>query len=278
MSMSMSMSMLMSSSLWSIVVDSGSGTLLFLHLLSFLPSAMSQTPLSFICPPDQNNTASVNYIYNVGQLFNRKLYDKGNKSIYYGEYPDKVYGVYLCRFDVTQETCQNCLATATDWLVQECNSNKTAIAWFDECMVRYSNISSFSTLETSPSVTWMNVQNVAQPDELNEILKQTLNNAIVTLSASNYGTMSASISNNEQVYSLVQCIPDLSTENCRACLTKAASSLFEGKRGGRVLNPSCNIRYELYSFYGNPATTDGTPEPATKAGAPGPNNGGEFIC
>ncbi|KAK3183332.1 hypothetical protein Dsin_030618 [Dipteronia sinensis] len=213
----------MSSSLWSIVVYSGLGTLLFLHLFSFLPFAMSQTPnsLSYICPSDQNHTASGYYMYNVGQLFNQKLYDKGNKSIYYGEYPDKVYGVYLCRFDVTQETCQNCIVTATNWLVQECNSNKTAIAWFDECMVRYSNISSFSTLETHPSVYWMN------------------------------------------------CIPDLSTENCRACLNKAAYSLlefFKGKRGGRVLNPSCNIRYELYPFYGDPATTDG---------APAPNNGEE---
>ncbi|TXG47121.1 hypothetical protein EZV62_026415 [Acer yangbiense] len=227
-------------------------------------------PLSFICPSDQNNTASTNYMYNVGQLFNRRLYDEGNKSIYYyGADPDKVYGVYLCRFDITQETCQNCIANATDWLVQECNSNKTAIAWFDECMVRYSNISSFSSLETSPSVFWWNEENITQPDEFNEILKQTLFNAIVTLtlSASNHATHNATISKNKKVYSLVQCLPALSIENCRACLNEAAYSLLEivkGKQGGRWLNPSCNIRYEIYPFYRDPATTDG---------APAPNNG-----
>ncbi|KAK0579373.1 hypothetical protein LWI29_025298 [Acer saccharum] len=261
----------------SIIVYSSSGTLLLLLLLSFLSFAMSQSSLygglNYIynsCPSDENNTASGNYMYNVGRLFSQKLYDGGNKSIDYGEYPDKVYGLYLCRFDITGETCKNCIDKATDQLVKECRSNKTAIIWFEECMVRYSNVSFFSTLELYPSVGIWNMTNVTHPDVFNGILNKTFNKAIAMLSASNYGIQNVSISNNETLYSLVQCLPGLSTKDCRACLDDAANFVLEavedwfmGRRGGIYLNPSCNMRYELYPFYGDTTPTVAAPAPDT---------------
>ncbi|KAK4857596.1 hypothetical protein QYF36_003180 [Acer negundo] len=263
----------------SIVVFSGSRTLLLLYLLSFLSSAMSMSYLYSLCPSDQNNSASGPYMFNVGNLFRQKLYDGVNKPMDYGVDPDKVYGLYLCRFDITQDTCQNCIVNATETLVKECQSNKTAIIWFDECMVRYSNRSFSSTLESYPAVYMWNVVNVTQPDEFAEILKQTLNKAIAMLSASNYGIQNVSISNNETLYSLVQCLPGLSTQDCRACLNEAVDSvlvLVQGKRGGRYLNPSCNTRYELYSFYGDPTHTVAAPAPNTPSNNSG-YTGGEFI-
>ncbi|KAK4858466.1 hypothetical protein QYF36_016857 [Acer negundo] len=271
----------------SIVVHSGSRTLLLLHLLSFLSFAMSQNYLYNFCPSDQNNNASGQYMFNVGRLFDQKLYDGVNKSIDFGEDPDKVYGLYLSRFDDTQETCQNCIASATDTLVDKCKSNKIAITWFDECMVRYSNRSFSSTLESNPAFYMWNVVNVTQPDEFAEILKQTLNKAIAMLSSSNYGIQNVSISNNETLYSLVQCLPGLSTEDCRACLNDAVDRvlvLVQGKRGGRYLNPSCNTRYELYPFYGDsPSNNSGDTTPPIAAPAPttpssnSGKTGGEFI-
>ncbi|KAK3211278.1 hypothetical protein Dsin_015984 [Dipteronia sinensis] len=163
-----------------------SGALLLLHLLSFLSFAMSQRPslngeLTFrydLSPSDQNNTTFSNFMYNVGRLFNQKLNKRGSKSIYYGEYLEKVYGIYLCRFDITGETCQNGIADGTDRLVKECKSNETAIIWFDECMVRYSDRSFFSTLETEPVAYMWNSDNITELVVLAEILNQTLNKAI----------------------------------------------------------------------------------------------------
>ncbi|KAK4841010.1 hypothetical protein QYF36_023814 [Acer negundo] len=99
-------------------------------------------------------------MYNVGRLFNQKLNKGGSKSIYYGEYPDKVYGIYLRRFDISGETCQNCIANATDRLVKGL-------------------------------------------------------------------------------------LPNLLTEDCRACHNEAVYNAFvivKGKKGGRYLNPSCDLR------------------------------------
>ncbi|KAK0578995.1 hypothetical protein LWI29_019452 [Acer saccharum] len=238
--------------------------------------------LYHLCPPDQNNTASDSYIYNVAVLFNQKLNNGGSRSIHSGEDPDTVYGLYLCRFDITADRCQNCIGIATKRLVKECKSSKTAIIWFDECMVRYSNRnSSFSTFETEPALYVWNPNNITQPDVFAEILNQTLHKAIGMLSASKYGTQNVSISNNKTLYSFVQCLPDLSIEHCRACLNLAVNRVLtqdsvKGKRGGRYLNPSCNTRYELDRFYGDPTPTVTAPAPNTPPNNSG-NPSGEFT-
>ncbi|KAK4847890.1 hypothetical protein QYF36_006923 [Acer negundo] len=104
--------------------------------------------LSSYCPSDENNNASSIYMYNVGCLFNQKVDNGGRRSIYYSENPDKVYGIYLCIFDTSQEICQGCISNVTDTLIQECMSNKTAVIWFDRCTVCYSNRSLYFTLDT----------------------------------------------------------------------------------------------------------------------------------
>ncbi|KAF5742199.1 hypothetical protein HS088_TW09G00242 [Tripterygium wilfordii] len=54
------------------------------------------------------------------------------------------------------------------------------------------------------------------------------------------------------IYSFVQCSPDISAGDCGKCLRKAIENLPSccmGKIGGRVVFPSCFIRYEKYIFY-----------------------------
>ncbi|KAI9078162.1 hypothetical protein K1719_039861 [Acacia pycnantha] len=56
----------------------------------------------------------------------------------------------------------------------------------------------------------------------------------------------------QTIYGLVQCMPDLSEQDCGDCLEKAISSiplLCNNKIGGRIIKWSCNIRYENYRFY-----------------------------
>ncbi|KAF2303643.1 hypothetical protein GH714_020519 [Hevea brasiliensis] len=58
-----------------------------------------------------------------------------------------------------------------------------------------------------------------------------------------------------QLFSSAECVPDISAFNCSECLRKAISylpSCCSGKIGGRILLPSCSIRYETYSFYSSP--------------------------
>ena len=70
---------------------------------------------------------------------------------------------------------------------------------------------------------------------------------------------------NQTLYSLVQCTPDLSGTDCNNCLQDAIKilpSCCSGKQGGRIVFPSCNLRYELYQFYETVATVP-PPSPGT---------------
>ena len=83
-------------------------------------------------------------------------------------------------------------------------------------------------------IYWMSVENVTQPDVFTEILNQNLNEAIAMLSAYNYGIQNA-------LYSLVQCLPGLLTEDSRACLNLVVYrvlAVIKGKRGGKLKSTS----------------------------------------
>ncbi|XP_042044559.1 cysteine-rich receptor-like protein kinase 10 [Salvia splendens] len=66
------------------------------------------------------------------------------------------------------------------------------------------------------------------------------------------GVGSRPFSDNEfsKIYGLVQCSPELSLLDCQACLREASKSFGSvAAEGFRVLNPDCNVQYELSVFY-----------------------------
>lgn len=78
-----------------------------------------------------------------------------------------------------------------------------------------------------------------------------------------FATGSASVrvghrnSNQLTIYALVQCTPDLSEKDCKRCLYEAFGYIprcCHGKDTGRLLKPSCNLRFELSLFF-DPAAT-----------------------
>ncbi|XP_058779284.1 cysteine-rich receptor-like protein kinase 25 [Vicia villosa] len=174
---------------------------------------------------------------------------------------DSVYGLFMCRGDVSSQLCHECVGNATQTLFSDtdCSLSNRAVIWYDECMVRYSNNSFFSMVATSPGVFLMNTANVSNPKSFMPLLSSTMNEtaekaASLLSSYSNkmFATNESEVSKFQTLYCLVQCTPDLSPNDCRTCLSSAIEYLpqcCDGKQGGRVLFPSCNIRYELYPFY-----------------------------
>ncbi|KAL9456285.1 hypothetical protein AB3S75_005499 [Citrus x aurantiifolia] len=243
-----------------------------LHLVSFLCLAMlmlrtswdaeaeATNPVEYqykFCPRGTNNTASIIYIYNLSKLFNRKLHEEGGNSLYrnasVGDNPDKVYGLFLCRFDVSHQVCQNCIFDAIDILVESCNGTKEATIWYDICMVRYSNKFFATTLETTPFLCVKNENYTTEPDKLAQILNQTFNDEIrnAASSDSKYAAQTINISSFDTLQTTVHCIPDLSKSDCNVCLNSAVAQIptcSKGKLGARIFCPSCSIRYELYRF------------------------------
>ncbi|TYG65491.1 hypothetical protein ES288_D06G189900v1 [Gossypium darwinii] len=171
--------------------------------------------------------------------------------------PDIVYGLFLCRGDVTKEICRECVRTASGQILQRCPNRKTALVYYDECTIRYSNSSFFSEWEQEPVLELLNTGNVSQPERFMQLLGNTMNE-IATRAAKGdqlgkkYATQEVNFTAFQTLYTLAQCTPDLSVSDCQTCLTTAITYLPNcclGKQGGRVVFASCNVRYELYPFY-----------------------------
>lgn len=171
-----------------------------------------------------------------------------------------VYGLFLCRGDVIPTTCQQCVNAATKRLHDECPVQKESIIWYDECLLRYSNVSIFSAAATSPSISLFNTANVSEPTRFMQVLGNITRSLVQKVahggSDKKFGTRKVNFSPFEDIYTLAQCTPDLSVLDCSRCLEIAVAGLpscCDGKKGGRVIFPSCYVRYELYIFYNPPA-------------------------
>ncbi|KAG4998415.1 hypothetical protein JHK85_029854 [Glycine max] len=193
----------------------------------------------------------------------------GFYNLSYGENEDKVNAIGLCRGDLKPDECRSCLNDARGNLTQRCPNQKEAIIYYDECLLRYSDRSIFGVMETSPDYVLFNIQNATNVGQFNQVLRNLMR-MLTGIAASGdsrrkYAAASATATNIQAIYGLVQCTPDLSQPECKHCLIGAISEIprcCNGKIGGRVLRPSCNIRYENYPFYDEPTAYAPAPSPS----------------
>lgn len=236
------------------------------------------SPLFLYCPStDSNYTVGSEFQWNLNLLLIRSLYNNGSNSFYakasVGDDPDKVHGLYLCRGDVAPEDCQKCIDVAIEQILRECPLKKQAIIWYDQCLVRYSNVSFASTLDHSAYRILYNTRNVSQPEQFKGNLRAMFDNlttqATTVNSSVKYAANSDEISPFQTLYGMVQCLPDLSAEDCFFCVKSALSvvsnQLFGATvpSGGRILGASCNLRYELYPFFSPGGRGQEAPPPST---------------
>ncbi|XP_030968024.1 cysteine-rich receptor-like protein kinase 10 [Quercus lobata] len=188
-----------------------------------------------------------------------------------GQNPEtSVYGLFLCRGDLTPDACQDCVSTATNEIVQQyCPVEKVAMIWYDECMLRYSNRSIFSVMEDQPRKYLWNVLDITEPDRFLKLAQTTLSDLVplaanASSAAKKFATKEVNFTVLQTMYSLVQCTPDLSSFDCNRCLREAIKNVptcCSGKQGGRVMYPSCTIRYEVSPFYQIKAVAPPVPAP-----------------
>ncbi|XP_028786387.1 cysteine-rich receptor-like protein kinase 5 [Neltuma alba] len=171
-----------------------------------------------------------------------------------------VYGLFMCRGDVPVGLCNECVSNGIEELNSTCPSSKEAIIWYDMCMLRYSNRSFFSTQDTQPIYTAVAGDMLGnQTDGFNRLLAATLSGLVKAISNSppvgvkNFATKKeVSTSELTTLYTLAQCTPNLSSQDCQKCLQDAQENMTScclGKRGGNVMSPGCNLRFESYRFY-----------------------------
>lgn len=201
------------------------------------------------CTNDGNNyTANITYHTNLDTLlFNlssNTQIDYGFYTFSYGLDTDKVYAIGLCRGDLKPDECRSCLNYSIVSLTQFCPNQKEAIAWDAQCMLRYSNRSIFGAMEASPPYYMHNVNNATDVDEFNRKLSELLRNLRDKAASGDcrrkYATDTAIVANFATIYGLVQCTPDLSSQDCSGCVywsTLDIPRFFKDKVGGIVLDP-----------------------------------------
>nr|XP_023874188.1 LOW QUALITY PROTEIN: cysteine-rich receptor-like protein kinase 10 [Quercus suber] len=210
-----------------------------------------------ICLDQSNETSNTYYQSNLTVLLNSlssKAYQ--NYSFYNENSSIGIYALFLCRGDVSNSTCQSCVSYATRNITTQCPSNKTAIIWFDQCMLRYSDVNFFGQTQISPMSLMYNTQNTTSP-ELNNfyalgLLYDLIDRAKVTDMLFKSDSQTVKLSDGSKIsYGLVQCTRDIDGPSCGQCLSylmDTAETCCQAKIGWRILGPSCFLRYENYSF------------------------------
>ena len=229
---------------------------------------------NFVCDDNTGNYTS-NSIYekNLYQLlptlYSNTTIDYGFYYSTYGQNSDQVYAIGLCRGDVNPDDCRGCLKNSSILLTQTCPNQKDAIGVYDQCILRYSNSSIYGMMETRPVISLRNVKNVSANsvgqfnDDLNSLLNNLTNEAAAGSSLVKYAARGGT-RDFLPLYALVQCTPDLSQQYCIICLLDAIQLVPQycnGSQGGRVIVPSCNLRFEQYSFFDSttvPSSTNTT--------------------
>ncbi|BFG27546.1 hypothetical protein CerSpe_138200 [Prunus speciosa] len=253
---------------------------IFVVTLLSSPSPAEAVYLYHICPNTTTFTPNSTFQSNLNRLLSTLSSNATRPSGFYNATAssrtpnDTVYGLFRCRGDVAAtDTCKSCVSTATSEAVQRCPTEKQVVIWYDDCMLRYSNESFFSTAAESPAIYMSNTQNATEPTRFNQVLATCMNEVATEAStdADKFATSQANVSGFISIYSLGQCTQDLSAADCNQCLRGAIAqfpSCCNGKIGGRVFNPSCYVGYEVYPFYLQNSTSAPQPSPGVLSPPP----------
>lgn len=244
---------------------------IFLNLTNLFSSVKSQ---NYPCGENGTFTGNSTYSGNLNSLLSSVSSNIDTNGFYnasMGEYADRVHAIALCRGDVQFDICRSCIYNATRSILQLCPYQKQATFrdprnW---CMLRYSNEYIFGRLVTFPDFYTWNTKNVTSPEEFNRDLTTLLNNlhsqAAYGGSLKKFAAANRTGPDSLTIYGLMQCTPDLASEDCRDCLiqvTQVIPRCCNGKPRFGIFTPSCILQYETYSFYND------TPQPAPASAPP----------
>ncbi|KAL1215911.1 putative cysteine-rich receptor-like protein kinase 32 [Cardamine amara subsp. amara] len=224
--------------------------------------------------------------------FNRRLVlstiasDVSSQGGYYnvsvGEGAGRIYALGLCIPGTDPKVCSNCIQPASVALSDTCLNQTNSFEWGTDkmlCLVRYSNISFFDTVDLEPVLTLCNSENITgNVTEFNRIWMYFMEDMIVAASTSSEDSRyAAKVSNPiglQRIYALMQCIPGISSTMCDSCLRQSVLECqrgCSGKQGSNIRRPACFFEWEFYFFYNAFFITKSAPPPNPQAPALPPN-------
>ncbi|KAI8548178.1 hypothetical protein RHMOL_Rhmol07G0252500 [Rhododendron molle] len=246
--------------------------LLFLYLILVnIESTLelgSWNDLTYFDTGSGNYSTNSTYQMNLNTLLSSlssRTDEYGFCSSSFGDNPDKVYAIVLCRGDVDHDTCRSCINNSTINLPQLRPNYKGAIGWYEYCMLRYSDKSMSGIKATSPYQVYHSGVNASSVIEFKQELGSLFGDLRGT--AASGGPLRKFATGHKStdqdlgtIYGLMQCTPDLSEIDCNNCLQWATGQITQlgAPTGWRILAPSCSLRYEGNLFYNDtpPATSE----------------------
>ncbi|KAL1201623.1 Cysteine-rich receptor-like protein kinase 5 [Cardamine amara subsp. amara] len=240
-------------------------------------SAQLQDPtyVGHVC----TNRVSTNSIYfsNLKTLLtslstSNAYFNMGSHNLQKGQ-NNTVYGLYLCKGDLLPEDCGKCVVFATNHTRSRCPQGKEFLIQYDECVLAYSDRNILMDTETTTTIITWNTQNVTadQSDRFNDAVFSLMNKTAEEAAKSKdkkFAVRKSIFSLSQTIYASVQCILDLTSEECLSCFQQSIKELYFNRLGGRFLVPSCNSRYEIYPFYNETIEGTGLPPPASAPSLP----------
>ncbi|ESQ47445.1 hypothetical protein EUTSA_v10028048mg [Eutrema salsugineum] len=172
--------------------------------------------------------------------------------------PDTVHGMFLCRGDITKTSCSVCVKTATQEVAKNCTYQKEAIIYYEECMVRYSDISFLVLVDSAPYVAkYSNVSftsllfafRLVLSDKVEQLIILTASKSSLSSSTPYYIKDRKQVNQLESYWldTMVQCSPDLDPKNCGLCLRLAVKEMTEccnNARWAHIFLPKCLLKYD----------------------------------
>ncbi|KAL8249218.1 hypothetical protein R6Q59_006086 [Mikania micrantha] len=240
--------------------------------------------VSYACS-NSNYTANSSYQRYLNTALSSLLTTNRGRGFYrlsIGEVNDTVTLVALCRGDVNPDVCDSCLNNSIVRLQQLCPSQKGARGYYDYCLLRYSDETILGRARIDFYVYSANPLNATNIDQFNRALWPLLTNLIDAAAGAGdqqkFASGNTTGPDSQRIYGLVQCTPDLTEQECHDCLDDLANRItrwFNGRIGGRIFVPICNIRYQIHSFFNG--STLVIASPPTPPPSPGKKNNTVLI-
>lgn len=165
---------------------------------------------------------------------------------------NQIYGLALCRGDLSATDCKACVDLASMELERLCQSTE-AIIWYDHCELKYSDLAFLGKIDQQHWFYFVEPTNVSNPVYFNDKVLELLTNLTVKayVSPKMYAAGTLGIGNSTTLHGMVQCTRDLSHADCKSCLSEAINFIPQylyGKQGGKQVGGSCTVRFEIFSF------------------------------
>ncbi|KAL6992706.1 hypothetical protein U1Q18_010820, partial [Sarracenia purpurea var. burkii] len=191
---------------------------------------------------------------------------------------DTVYAMALCRGDISNSSCFDCVNSSTHAIMTNCPNQKGATDFSgpnsNYCTVRCYDNSFFGVADALPALyVWLPMNFTGNGSEfdqaLNDLVVSLVNRAAVGGSRLKFATGETTYSIFYPLYALVQCVPDLSPEDCGTCLWGAVAdyqSCCARNPAVYIMRASCTFQYSLTPFI--QPTVGAPPPPAFRTAPP----------